>query len=82
MATTAEGMLTQKTEAQLKKLSRMPPRPARHRTRCRLPDDASVAHHRKLGFTEVGTFHEYALKNGQYLSSVWMECRFPCHEVS
>jgi phosphinothricin acetyltransferase len=42
-----------------------------------LPNDASVALHRKLGFTEVGTFHEYAVKNGQYLSSMWMERRFP-----
>ena len=38
-----------------------------------LPNDASVALHRKFGFTEVGTFHEYAIKNGRYLSSVWME---------
>jgi phosphinothricin acetyltransferase len=42
-----------------------------------LPNDASVALHRKLGFTEVGTFHEYAVKNGEYLSSLWMERRFP-----
>ncbi len=42
-----------------------------------LPNAASIALHRKLGFTEVGTFHEYAVKNGQYLSSVWMERRFP-----
>ena len=42
-----------------------------------LPNDASVALHRKLGFTEVGVFHEYAVKNGQYLSSLWMERRFP-----
>jgi phosphinothricin acetyltransferase len=40
-----------------------------------LPNDASVALHRRLGFTEVGTFHEYAIKNGQYLSSLWMELR-------
>ena len=42
-----------------------------------LPNDASVALHRKFGFTEIGTFHEYAVKNGRYLSSVWMErlCR-------
>jgi phosphinothricin acetyltransferase len=46
-----------------------------------LPNDASVALHRKLGFTEVGTFHEYAVKNGQYLSSVWMERRFPRHQA-
>jgi len=40
-----------------------------------LPNDASVALHRKFGFTEVGTFHEYAVKNGHYLSSLWMEHR-------
>lgn len=38
-----------------------------------LPNDASVALHRKFGFTEVGTFREYALKNGQYISSIWMQ---------
>jgi phosphinothricin acetyltransferase len=38
-----------------------------------LPNDASVALHRKSGFTEVGTFREYAIKNGQYISSVWMQ---------
>jgi phosphinothricin acetyltransferase len=38
-----------------------------------LPNDASVALHRKFGFTEVGTFGEYAIKNGQYISSVWMQ---------
>ena len=42
-----------------------------------LPNDASVALHRRFGFTEVGTFREYAIKNGQYISSVWMQrlCR-------
>jgi len=38
-----------------------------------LPNDASVALHRKFGFTEVGTFREYAVKNGQYLSSLWLQ---------
>jgi phosphinothricin acetyltransferase len=38
-----------------------------------LPNDASVALHRKFGFTEAGTFREYAIKNGQYISSVWMQ---------
>jgi phosphinothricin acetyltransferase len=38
-----------------------------------LPNDASVALHRKFGFTEVGTFREYAVKDGRYLSSVWMQ---------
>lgn len=38
-----------------------------------LPNDASVALHRTFGFTEVGIFREYAIKNGQYVSSVWMQ---------
>jgi phosphinothricin acetyltransferase len=38
-----------------------------------LPNDASVGLHRKFGFIEVGTFHEYGIKNGRYLSSLWME---------
>lgn len=38
-----------------------------------MPNDASVALHRRFGFTEVGTFREYALKNGQYISSLWMQ---------
>jgi phosphinothricin acetyltransferase len=41
-----------------------------------LPNDASVALHRKFGFTEVGVFHEYAVKNGEYVDSMWMERRF------
>jgi hypothetical protein len=27
--------------------------------------------------TEVGIFHEYAVKNGEYLGTIWMERRFP-----
>ncbi|MBY8887888.1 GNAT family N-acetyltransferase [Streptomyces sp. PTM05] len=38
-----------------------------------LPNDASVALHRKFGFAGIGTFHEYAVKNGRYVSSLWME---------
>jgi phosphinothricin acetyltransferase len=38
-----------------------------------LPNDASVALHRKFGFADVGTFREYAVKNGQYISSLWMQ---------
>lgn len=38
-----------------------------------MPNDASVALHRKFGFTEVGTVREYALKNGRYISSMWMQ---------
>jgi phosphinothricin acetyltransferase len=40
-----------------------------------LPNDASVALHRKFGFTDVGVFEEYATKNGAYLSSLWMQRR-------
>ncbi|MFD0967371.1 GNAT family N-acetyltransferase [Plantactinospora endophytica] len=38
-----------------------------------MPNDASVALHRKFGFTEVGMFREYAVKNSQYISSLWMQ---------
>lgn len=38
-----------------------------------IPNDASIALHRKFGFRDVGVFHEYAIKNGQYLSSLWLE---------
>jgi phosphinothricin acetyltransferase len=38
-----------------------------------MPNDASVALHRRFGFTDVGTFHEYATKNAQYISSLWMQ---------
>jgi len=41
-----------------------------------LQNDASVALHRKFGFTDVGVFHEYAIKNGRYIDSLWMERRF------
>lgn len=40
-----------------------------------LPNDASIGLHRKFGFTQVGIFEEYALKNGTYISSVWMQLR-------
>lgn len=38
-----------------------------------MPNDASVALHRKVGFTDVGTFREYAVKNGRYISSLWLQ---------
>jgi phosphinothricin acetyltransferase len=38
-----------------------------------LPNEASIALHRKLGFTEVGTFREYARKNGSWMSSTWFQ---------
>jgi phosphinothricin acetyltransferase len=40
-----------------------------------LPNDASVALHRKFGFTEVGIFEEYAIKRGAYVRSVWTQRR-------
>ena len=38
-----------------------------------LPNAASLALHRKLGFEEVGTFRDYARKNGVWISSVWFQ---------
>lgn len=40
-----------------------------------LPNDASIALHKKFGFEEVGVFKEYAVKNGKYISSIWMQKR-------
>jgi phosphinothricin acetyltransferase len=40
-----------------------------------LPNDASLALHRKHGFEEVGTFKEYAQKNGEWISSTWLRRR-------
>ncbi|MGE3728727.1 MAG: N-acetyltransferase family protein [Candidatus Sericytochromatia bacterium] len=41
-----------------------------------LPNPASVALHQKFGFSEVGTFDEYACKNGVFISSIWMQKKF------
>ncbi len=38
-----------------------------------LPNDASVALHKRFGFREIGVFNEYAKKNGKYINSVWLE---------
>lgn len=38
-----------------------------------LPNDASVRLHEKFGFTTVGVFDQYAIKRGEYISSVWMQ---------
>ncbi|MFJ6665472.1 GNAT family N-acetyltransferase [Streptomyces sp. NPDC091383] len=38
-----------------------------------LPNDASVALHRRFGFSDIGIFREYAVKNGRYISSLWMQ---------
>ena len=38
-----------------------------------LPNEASVALHRKLGFTEIGIFRDYAMKHGIRISSVWFQ---------
>lgn len=40
-----------------------------------LPNDASLALHRKLGFAVVGTFNEYARKHGAWISSTWLQRR-------
>ncbi|WP_261884288.1 GNAT family N-acetyltransferase [Vibrio pelagius] len=38
-----------------------------------LPNEASIALHKRFGFIEVGVFNEYAKKNGEYISSMWLE---------
>ncbi|MDB9953820.1 GNAT family N-acetyltransferase [Porticoccaceae bacterium] len=40
-----------------------------------LPNDGSVALHKKFGFKDVGVFDEYALVKGRFRSSVWMQKR-------
>lgn len=40
-----------------------------------LPNEASVALHKKFGFEDVGVFKEYAVKHGKYISSIWMQKR-------
>jgi len=38
-----------------------------------LPNDASIALHRKFGFEEVGTFRDYARKGEEWISSTWFQ---------
>ena len=38
-----------------------------------LPNEASVNLHEKFAYMKVGVFNEYAVKNGRYVSSQWME---------
>jgi phosphinothricin acetyltransferase len=38
-----------------------------------LPNPASVALHKAFGFSQVGVLSEYALKNSNYISSVWFQ---------
>lgn len=38
-----------------------------------LPNDASLALHRKFGFTEIGTFREVGLKFGKWWDVLWLE---------
>jgi phosphinothricin acetyltransferase len=40
-----------------------------------LPNDASVALHRRFGFEAIGVFDEYARKGDRWLSSLWMQRR-------
>jgi phosphinothricin acetyltransferase len=41
-----------------------------------LPNAASLALHRRMGFEEVGTFRDYARKNGSWISSTWLQRGF------
>jgi len=38
-----------------------------------LPNEASIALHRRFGFTDVGVFDEYASKWGRQLSTLWLQ---------
>ncbi|MYM58857.1 GNAT family N-acetyltransferase [Vibrio sp. OCN044] len=38
-----------------------------------LPNDGSIALHKRFGFREIGIFDQYAKKNGKYISSMWLE---------
>jgi phosphinothricin acetyltransferase len=38
-----------------------------------LPNPASIALHERFNFRSVGVFDQYARKNGERISSVWME---------
>lgn len=38
-----------------------------------LPNDASLALHRKFGFTEVGVYREVGRKLGRYWDAMWMD---------
>jgi phosphinothricin acetyltransferase len=40
-----------------------------------LPNEASLALHRTMGFWEVGTFEEYARKHDTWISSTWLQRR-------
>lgn len=40
-----------------------------------LPNDASVAVHRKLGYTEIGVLDESGFKNGKFVSTMILEKR-------
>ncbi len=40
-----------------------------------LPNPASLALHRRMGFDEVGTFREYARKHDTWISSTWFQRR-------
>lgn len=42
-----------------------------------LPNDASLALHRKFGFAEVGTYHEVGRKHGAYWDVRWLERALP-----
>lgn len=41
-----------------------------------VPNEGSIALHKKLGFEEIGVFDEYAFHKGEYRSSLWMQKKF------
>ena len=47
-----------------------------------LPNDESLAFHRKHGFVVVGTFVDYAHKGGRDISSTWLQRHVPARGTS
>jgi phosphinothricin acetyltransferase len=45
-----------------------------------LPNEGSVSLHEKFGFRRVGVFEDYAIKNGRYVSTLWMQKRLARQE--
>ena len=43
-----------------------------------MPNAASVALHKSLGFTEVGTYHQVGRKFGRYWDVLWLERELNC----
>lgn len=46
-----------------------------------LPNDGSIAIHKKFGFEEIGVFDEYAFYKGEYRSSIWLQKKLTKQDI-